>query len=83
MKSHSTVGFQNTLLNFCFEQQIHIDPMINGSINSFQPSPATLIRKKYQQDTTWGESLSPSQTKFRKAVCGFSKQHKKINYEFL
>lgn len=47
IKSHSTVGFQNTLLNFCFEQQIHTDPMTNGSINSFQPSPATPIRKRY------------------------------------
>lgn len=47
IKSHSTVGFQNTLLNFCFEQKNHIDPMTNGSMNSFQPSPAALIRKEY------------------------------------
>lgn len=50
IKSHSTVGFQNTLFNFCSEQKNHIDPyghMTNGSMNPFQPSPATLIRKEY------------------------------------
>ena len=76
IKSHSTVDLQNMLLYFCFKSQSHIDPVTNCSMNSFQPSLATLTRKK-KKKLTCDEHLLPPQTKFRKAIFGFSKQHKK------
>ena len=75
IKSHSTVGFQNMLLYFCFKTQTRIDPVTNCSMNSFQPSLSTLVRKK--KIITCDEHLLPSRTKFRKAIFGFSKLHKK------